>query len=75
MKTLTVRFFTLLRKKRTRLSKKGVKLQKHSKFRYARPRPGISYLYQRLVISLCVQNNERIKCGMTPFLDSLMERL
>ncbi len=33
-----------------RLSKKGVKLQKHHQFRHAGPRSGISYLYQRMEI-------------------------
>jgi len=52
-----------------RLSKKGVKLQKHNQFRHAGPRTGISCIYQRLEISLARSKNERIRCGMTPFLN------
>ena len=51
------------------LCKKGVKLQKLIQFRHAGPRSGIPCLYQRLEISLARSKNERIRCGMTPFLN------
>ena len=51
------------------LCKKGVKLQKHIQFRHAGPRSGTPCLYQRLEISLVRSKNERIRCGMTPFLN------